>query len=185
MQKYRDVVLTTCLAYCQALLGIARYFCQYRGVAPDVVTLTNQPQTGDCIKRRRQHLGKKQDQLGPSKAVISKIENGNQDRVRVSTIEAIRRDLEWPSDWLERVDINREDLTEWRRAVLVEAPAAPETQLDRIEAGVSQLLVSVQEMGALRQAVRVLQERALRDDETSSGATPDDPSGAGEARSVP
>lgn len=89
------------------------------------VTITNLALVASQTSGRRVHLGLAQDEIvaragrrpsgkaNISTAVISLIENGGQERYTVHTMEALRSALEWPADWLERIQDRGEDLIQW------------------------------------------------------------------------
>lgn len=96
-------------------------------VARPSTTLLDPKSTGSQVRQRRVRLGQKQrdtvrlagHDLSP--AVLSLLENGGQATFADTSLEAIRRALRWPDDWVHRVDELGENLVDY----LEPGPGAP------------------------------------------------------------
>lgn len=81
--------------------------------------LTDPAAIAHAVVARRERLGLTQDQAcarsegGISKAVWSLLENARQDTYRTRSLDAVGFVLNWPRDWIERIEIERDDLTDF------------------------------------------------------------------------
>lgn len=139
----------------------------------------------EAVEARRLFLGMTQDEAliasdgMVSRSVWSIIENGRQTTFRKRTIEGVRRALQWPADWLQRVE-HTSELTNWPTGRLFNPDSQLSTSLTfgeipavlmELPAKFAQLAGRVEE---LEQQVAVLLEGQLGD-----LATPGSSEGAG------
>lgn len=112
-----------------------------RGVAPRTHDLTQPDLVAKAVRRRRLRLGLGQDDVpGVGRSVIGLLETAKQTRYQARSLAAVGAGLDWPDDWVERVE-SGENLTNYPDDATIEPDLAArldlfDAKLDEVREGV-------------------------------------------------